>query len=384
MIIAKNKITQLFFGSFWKRIVLMLTVVLLLLLLLLGCVEEFGINNFKASPTEVELGTYYSLNWSYQDETKLAKQKLVFLKLTFAGIESEEIALERLSRQRAFIFEGPLTILLVATDNNNKEHKASITVRQKQDFHFTVTTTNLTDPRYPYLGGPLTGGGGCSPPTLSSSAKLTFTRFCGFFDADENGLIDDLVQLIPRGSAFRALSTCVAESNDFCKKEGSNYPAKAYKHPELGFANAIIFGGAIITDGEEVCIKEKDKPEYCYRKNVTRYHPVFMAIVLYWAPITNLSNFVDIQLGNLDQGLIVNLFFNEVAHLTGVSESSFDYQNVGSPAGVISGQIKEAKLAWPITFRNGGMADVLVEVKDADFEMPFLPDNQGMLSRFLR
>ena len=339
--------------------------------------EEFKILSFNADRTEAELGQAVTISWSYQGEDQLENQKLLFLKSTFTGIEEEEISLSNSRRSYSFNLEGTREIILVA-EAEEKTDQASITIYLKQDFYFRLRASNNPDPLYPYLGYPMviSNGGNCAPSSSSyiNSVDIEFTDFFAFYDEPENGIVDDLAGVLPNDSFFRALSMSVYESEDFSLREGSLYPSAVFMDPSVGNSNVILFGGKIITDGEEHTFKTKNG-EGSSRLGVDDYQQIFIAIVLRIGFTAEVVDIVDIQMGNLNQGLVTTLNYNDLGSMTSISSGFYKWKNIGTLEGSMEGNIKQAILGYPITKTDGTILNVFVNLSNIQFYMAMLPDN---------
>jgi len=339
--------------------------------------EEFKIASFGASRLKAEPGDSITLRWTYQEEDQLEHQKLKFLTLTFTGIEEEEISLGTTQREYEFSFAGPIDIMLVATAEEGGD-QAALTIQQIQDFYLHMNVSN-SDPLRPDLGygWSTSSGGGCSGAAraYSGSQHLEFTKFFAFYDDQENHVVDDVAGLLPSDKFFRALSVKPVETAHFGMEEGSAYPWNVYGNIDGGVSNTVLFGGVIVTDGEGLGYKAKEG-EGTARRGVTEYQRVFVAIVLWIDFSAQTGNVIDVQLGNLDQGLVVTAAYNLLGSSTSVGARQFSYYGVGTSSGTMKGWIKNAVLGRTITRASGDIESVFVDARAIEFNMPMLPDTK--------
>lgn len=361
---------------------------------LVGCNgEEYGIKSLVAKSESGELVTKAELDekifivWRYKDGSNPKKQSLTFFKHTFGDpIEDKKILNINDRDYEISTFEQPVTVLLEMKDKDDKTYKASITIGLEQNFNFKVDTVHASDPLYPYLGNTfmiINGGCSGSKVTIARNTQIDFTKFIAFYDYNDNGHIDGFTNLFQNmevdnatSQVFRALSYNDKEEDRFGFKQGIAYPFNVIGNPQSGYSNTIIFGTTIITDGKERCEEGEKGQLYCYSIDVTRVETIFMTII-YWIPQTSTNaqgSLIDIQLGNLTQGLIDNLKYNAWPMDTREPTTSLTWNNKGTPSGTIQGTLKGGIVVWNVTKKDGTNFRSIVGIPNAEFLVPFYPD----------
>jgi hypothetical protein len=372
------------------------------------------------------------LNWKYTPDLDgaLIKQRLEFLTVSFneSGMETKVQEISNDSRTYSFDFIGTVGIRLVAVTESG-EIAAFLQLEpdpSSVNYHMEATVHNtgylmlggdVSYPQYyPDLGYPITTtpGGGCqsSSVNIATSRTIKFTTCFAAYDGivDYNSesrtrsnydyVLNSLESLLPNDNLFRALTFDFFEkqnaSNEYHRKypttvgyfgmkQGSKYPPVLYDPygeslNQNKFTNVILFGGALVADGTTEEYKTDDGSNTT-SYNVESIQPVFIAVTLFFPDRfrgTNIQFTIsDIQIGNIKQGLISTVTYNNISNETGVNcPGAWNWQVNGTPSDFIRGYIKEAVMGSEITFMNGSMAHVFVTVTELNFRLPFYPDDR--------
>ena len=150
----------------------------------------FQANKFYAAPGEEIL-----LEWDYLAPNQLENQHLEFTYLNLAGDQTTKSkSLYNYERAHIFTFKKPVTISLVATGEDDRIHKAILTVYQV-DQHLSMDIFSIT-PFLPYLPyNPSENNGGCTNVVVyGTSGNLEFSDLVAFYDRNDNGIADDFME----------------------------------------------------------------------------------------------------------------------------------------------------------------------------------------------
>ncbi|MCC6699770.1 MAG: hypothetical protein IT365_29370 [Candidatus Hydrogenedentes bacterium] len=366
---------------------------------LLGCPDNRGsftplpklkFTDITLSQSRANTGDKIEIAWDYENADLLEQQSVQGIGLLLQGLSlTEAVRLENQERSFKFEFWGPITVVLMAEDEDTIDDDSktadsvAFDILLDEDSHLTLhyrpvnTATEVPGApaaqsySYPRLGA-----------SDFSTHQIRFSQFVGFFDrpSEANGLIDELTPFLDSDSAFRALSASVEESDAFTMKQGSGYQLISASVPSLGMSNAYVFGGAIAYDGEEIPIKAEDDPEFVGRHGgVLLFEPVFMAIPLLVGFKNQAYDIVDIQLGNLSQGFVATLTTGTLNNggdlLRGIQGTvDIDSTSDGNSVGTISGTIKGANIGFGVTTLGGDIFDSIVHIENVEWSMPFLFD----------
>ncbi len=386
------------------------------LLLLLSACNEDGVSHpshvldFKrvaASPTVANVGDVIQVDWDYKAPSSLQTQTFELIRLSLQGLVTHTQTLPRAQRSITFDFDGPVTVVITATDHAGRQIDAAFDVQLDSTYHFTMKGVQQTHPGFPRLGqrkvGDVIVGGHRGPIIDAAAFDIDFTHFFGIYEVPqldangqptiEDGFIDDippaLRTLLPRGNGFFGYSFDVhaAATPPFKFRTGSSFPIldPGYLLTPDGaqfvgvraLCDAVAFAGKIAYDG--VGVRDR-KSRLGYRKNVSSFEPIFATINLRSDDDGNL-HVADVDLGNANQGLVLSAFRGDVdtrtlgtpdAHYTGIAA----YGDVGE----LTGSVKGSRIGFGVTLANGQvLADgaipgVFADISSIDWDIPFHPD----------
>lgn len=340
---------------------------------LTGCPENQG--TFTPPPTlkfasvastaaAAEINETVVVSWEYENENLLVAQRARLISLTFFGLSATEFTeLPVNERSLNFQFAGPCMVELVCDDANGVEDTISFEVLTDEKPFMFATVRNGTN-GYPRLGA-----------TTTRSRTIFFHQFFGAFDpkSNANGRLDDIFALgLPTSTPFRGLSFSPKETENFDFRQGSAYPLLSNLDPLLGVANSVVYAGGFSYDGSVFEVKTDDGLIEG-RRLVTTFEAIFMTIVLQTfetiAPVV-----VDIQLGNVNQGMVASLTNYGMGGRSVNSVNIVPSTNLETN-GEITGSIKSAVLGMPVTDAFENIFDAFVEVQNIEFSMPFLRDD---------
>ena len=136
------------------------TVTLALLLLATGCNEEgvsrpspeLAFSLVSSSATQAEIGQSIVVDWEYTEASQLRAQTVKLIRLSMAGLVTVEDELPRTQRSTSFAFNGPVTVVITATDRRGRQIDAAFDVRLSSDYHFRLQGVVASHPGYPRLG----------------------------------------------------------------------------------------------------------------------------------------------------------------------------------------------------------------------------------------
>jgi hypothetical protein len=151
-------------------------------------------------------------------------------------------------------------------------------------------------------------------------------------------------------------------------------------------ANVVIFGGAIAYDGDVIEVKGAGQGR---QGPSMTFEPMFMAIVLRIGWYANTADIAEIQLGNLNQGLILTLFAGEepLYHIRRLGSYNFDgwtihadynvyNEIIRSYPGEFTGFIKDALVGYWITpFGSDSPIDAAARLDMVEWSMPLARDD---------
>jgi hypothetical protein len=208
-----------------------------------GTFDPFRVKQFGCTKLRAENGEGLTLTWDYGNPGLLKMQKLRFLRLHLSGFAQEMVDLDLSTRSFTFAFNGPITVEIQATTETvtdtlpfKPRFSAALTVSKLQDLFFRgVFASASNTPTYPYLGYSQNNNA-----EFINGVAVEFTQFAGFFDANNNGRVDPLIQFLPNAEAFRALSIGGNEVQSFGFREGPNFPFRLFSTPGLGRVNGLI------------------------------------------------------------------------------------------------------------------------------------------------
>jgi hypothetical protein len=359
------------------------------------------------------------------------------------GMDRAAKTLTNDERSYSFVFTGTVGIKLTAKAGTKTPVSAYLEVRTfpctekyGKTYHLEgrfayrgtlATGATMAYPMfYPDLGyyRIMSVPGGCCPRSprtriVDSFKIIEFTTCFAAYDgavkydsADRdrfgyNQIIDSLSSMLSTSDSFRAFTSDPAEHpvdgeyfrvfpvkvGYFGMHEGCSYPALESGTPAdmTGMrinANVIIYGAALVPDGalgDPYNVEDPEGEMSAFTTyDVTGVQPVFIAIPMYFPerffPRAGIQPIIlDIQTGNLKQGLICGINNDGVSKETGIdslSYSSWNWQVDGKPSDYIEGYIKAATVGSEITLFSGDTAHVFVIVGDITFKVPFYPDDK--------
>jgi hypothetical protein len=386
------------------------TVCAFLLLLTAACNED-GVSHpstaldwkrVAVSRTEASIGDSVQVSWDYVGASRLKAQSVKLIRLSLAGLVSQEQELPKTQRALTFDFDGPVTVVITATDKSNRQIDAAFDVRLDSDFRFRVGGVQETHPGYPRLGqrkfADVTVNGVTTPALDPAAFDIDFTHFFGVYEVVdaagvEDGRIDgippSLRQALPPSQDFFGRSFDVREAltPPFRFTMGSAFPVldpgfllTAEGAQFVGVrtrCDAVAFAGKVAYDGTE---RRDPKTRLTYRKNVTTFEPVFATVDLRSDGAGDL-HVADIDIGNANQGLVLSVFHGLVdgrfVGTTSVSYGGIDF--LGDP-GVLDGDIKGSRVGFGVTtasgeiLTTGGLPGVFADIASITWHVPFLPD----------
>ena len=385
--------------------------VALLLLTAAGCNEEgvfrpsvdLAFSLVSSSATEAEIGQNIEIEWQYNDASKMRAQSVKLIRLSMAGLVTQEDTLPRTQRSTSFPFDGPVTVVITATDRRGRQIDAAFDVRLSSEYHFRMTGVVASHPGFPRLGQvqqALVNTGGAPRVVLSPAPfDIEFTHFFGVYEVSDNdvedGRIDDippaLLQALPARDDFFGHSFRVEEAQRFGFRTGSSFPlldAGFLATPEgsqfLGVrtrADAIAFAGKIAYDGRS---RRDRKSGLRYRRNVFTFEPIFATIDLR-SDAAGALHVADIDLGNANMGLVLSAYHGfTTERFVGTTTVSYDGIEFLGDAGELTGEIKGSRVGFNVTTAGGdilttsfGGVDipgVYADVDTISWHLPFLPD----------
>ena len=369
--------------------------------MLLGCPDNRGtftpapdpklkFTNITLSQSRASAGEEIEITWDFENPDLLKLQTAQGISLTLQGLSpTQPVPLDISDRSFKFQFTGPLTVILMAEDEDTIDDDIltadsvafDILLDENSFFELQYRPVNPSD-QFPSLPS----AESFKFPRLGaddfSTHLLRFSQFVGFFDrpSSANGVVDQLEPFLSKELTFRALSRSVQENEDFDMEQGSGYQALSPSAPSLGASNAYVFGGAIAYDGEDIPIKAEDDPDLTGRHGaVLSFEPIFMSVVLLVGFQNQTYDIVDIQLGNLSQGFVATLTTGTLNNggdlFRGIQGSVLiDSTSDGDSIGTISGSIKGAHVGFGVTTSSNAIFDSIIQIVSADWSMPFLFD----------
>ncbi len=204
------------------------------LLLLTAACNEDGVQHpspildwkrVGVTPTAASAGDTVTVDWDYKNATKLKRQSFKLIRLSLAGLTTEEQALPRAQRAISFPFDGPVTVVITATDTANRQIDAAFDVKLDSDNHFRMGGVTQTHPGFPRLGqrkvGDIIINGVHHANVDPTPFDIEFTHFFGIYEVPdangaEDGHIDDipaeLLQALPPTREFFGRSFDVREN----------------------------------------------------------------------------------------------------------------------------------------------------------------------------
>jgi hypothetical protein len=393
------------------------TVALALLLGAAGCNEEgvfrpspvLGFSLVSSSATEAEIGQTIVVEWEYSEPSQLRAQSVKLIRLSMAGLVTEEDALPRTQRSTSFPFDGPVTVVVTATDRRGRQIDAAFDVRLSSQYHFRMQGVVASHPGYPRLGQQqVTVDRTVRPARVVLSAApfdIEFTHFFGVYEVPandaagqptvEDGRIDDvpaaLRQALPRDNEFFGHSFDVNESRAFGFRMGSAFPVL-----DAGFlgtlegsqflgvrtrCDVVAFAGKIAYDGRS---RRDRKSGLRYRRNVFTFEPIFATIDLRSDAAGEL-HVADIDLGNANMGLVLSAYHGfTTERFVGTTSVSYDGVAFYGDTGELSGEIKASRIGFNVTTSSGdilttsfGGVDVpgvYADIETISWRLPFFPD----------
>ena len=349
-----------------------------------GCPSGLKLNNVSVSASEVAPGEVVSIEWAYDNAGELRRQTIQPFFLSAIGILPGQLQeLETGAREFSFQFTAPVTVALIAENQNGPTDGIALDFQLKEDFALKATVRALTDREYPRLGY----------PTGATSYEINFSQFVAFFDPpkDANGVIDEFSPIIGNDFFFRAFTSNPQEVfnaelglGQFNALQGAAYPFVVPSQPDLSpQANAMIFGGAIGYEGEVFPVKAPEGEFFGRRGRGFVFEPIFMtmAFLINFEKNPPQVEITEVTVGNLSQGLIAPVVFGDLifsptnSRFVDVDGATVDFSTDGTQTDVISGFIKAAQMGIPITTTGGDIFDTFAALENITWRMPFLFDN---------
>jgi hypothetical protein len=393
------------------------TVTLALLLLAAGCNEEgvfrpspvLGFSLVSSSATEAEIGQSIVVDWEYTEASQLRAQTVKLIRLSMAGLVTVEDELPRTQRSTSFAFNGPVTVVITATDRRGRQIDAAFDVRLSSDYHFRMQGVVASHPGYPRLGQQqLMVDRTVRPPRVVLSPApfdIEFTHFFGVYEVPandangqptvEDGRIDDvpaaLRQALPARDDFFGHSFGVEEAQRFGVRFGSAFPlldAGFLATPEgaqfLGVrtrADVIAFAGKVAYDGRS---RRDRKSGLRYRRNVFTFEPIFATIDLR-SDAAGLLHVADVDLGNGNMGLVLSAYHGfTTGRFVGTTSVSYDGVEFYGDSGELTGEIKGSRIGFNVTTAAGAILTtsfggvdvpgVYADIDTISWHLPLLPD----------
>lgn len=329
-----------------------------------------------------------TIGWAYDNEDLLSAQTMTRYNLVIRGLQFDEVDLNISDRGVTFPFTVPLTVQLTAYEEKDIADIVAFDIRADESYYFTaeISCPYGSDPNYPRLGW----------NNRDRANRIQFSQFVAFFDPpeNENGAIDELVTaLLPSDTVFRALTSDVYEHccdefgmGYFPSKQGSAYPCTDPWCLYQTRSNVIIFGGAIAYDGEIIDVKGAGQGR---RGTGMTFEPIFMAITLRIGWLAEVEDITEVQLGNLNQGLILPLFAGQEPWYCTRDILEYDCsdwqisgdivggQIYNSGPGYIRGFIKSGLVGLPITplTYGGNVIDACAVLETVEWDMPLARDD---------
>jgi hypothetical protein len=344
--------------------------------------RSVSVNRYQAPVSEV-----IEISWEYEDEDLLVSQTMNRYHLVLRGLESDETDIDPSHRRITFPFTMPVTVVLNAYDDLGLADSVAFDVNTEENYYFRADLKSPSDcdPTYPRLGY----------ENAERTKHMVFSQFVAFFDPPEveNGVADELVSgFLQTNSFFRAFTSSPFEQccddfgfGYFKFDQGSAYPCTDPWCLDQTYANVIIFGGAIAYDGDIIEVKGMGEGR---QGAEMLFEPVFMAIALRIGWISEVVDVAEIQVGNLNQGLILPLIAGEEPwyHTRYINTYDFSQWTIqgdivggqiqNSGPGEIQGFIKNGLLGWPITLNySGETLDACVQIQNVEFSMPLARDD---------
>jgi hypothetical protein len=344
--------------------------------------RSVNVNRYQSAVSEV-----IEISWEYENEDLLTAQKMNRYHLVLRGLEGDETDIDPSHRSLTFPFTMPVTVVLNAYDDEGLADAVAFDVNADENYYFQVDLVSPSecDPTYPRLGY----------DNAERTKRMTFSQFVAFFDPPEaeNAVVDQLVSgFLPTSSFFRAFSSSPFEQccddfgfGYFKFDQGSAYPCTDPWCQGQTYANVIIFGGAIAYDGDIIDVKGMGEGR---QGAEMLFEPVFMAIALRIGWLSEIVDVAEIQVGNLNQGLILPLIAGEEPWYHTRYLNTYDFSNwniqgdiqggqiYNSGPGEIQGFVKDGLVGWPITLNySGELMDACVRIENAEFSMPLARDD---------
>lgn len=394
-----------------------LATVSLALLLAAGCNEEgvfrpspeLAFSLVSSSDTEADIGETIVVDWEYADASQLRAQSVKLIRLSMAGLVTEEDALPRAQRSTSFPFDGPVTVVITATDRRGRQIDAAFDVRLSSQYHFRMQGVVASHPGYPRLGQTQVAVDRTvrpPRPVLSPAPfDIEFTHFFGVYEVPSNdaagqptvedGRIDDvppaLRQALPARDDFFGHSFRVEEAQRFGVRFGSAFPlldagflATTEGAQFLGVrtqADVVAFAGKIAYDGRS---RRDRKSGLRYRRNVVTFEPIFATIDLR-SDAAGRLHVADIDLGNANMGLVLSAYRGfTTERFVGTAGVSYDGVEFYGDSGELTGEIKGSRIGFNVTTASGDILTTSFEGVDVpgvyagidtiSWHLPFFPD----------
>jgi hypothetical protein len=143
----------------------------------------------------------------------------------------------------------------------------------------------------------------------------------------------------------------------------------------------MIYGGAIVLNGEELPYKADDGDGIARRSvfpDKLGFDPVFMVVPLFYTRGNPNPIPTDIQLGNLNQKIVTTATANQALLTTGDlgSDHLHTIVNEGQDFATIQGGLKGAQTVLTISPLTGDVFDSVVNINTASWNMVFRPDDR--------
>ncbi len=334
------------------------------------------LESMTASQTRAAPGDPLSLTWSYTTDDVVAVQELCFLYMYFDGLGERCVELDADQREYGWVHEDAVTMLLKAENEDGDTVNGALEVHDLEDSYMRATVA-VSHYGLPYLG---------------SQADIEFSQFVGIYDDDGDARIDGLLPLMGRNNYefFRATTDPAnlyqAADGTFTAYQGPWFPFAFPLYPSQGYSNLVVYGGAIaITGGTEGTYKAADGTEGTfYTAPELYFDPIFVQLTYQYGPETKNMTATDIQVGNLNQGLVLGITSTTQLGSFGTPHNA-EVVHTAEGQVRVEGSLKHASVGHSIVPNSSNIAvNVSVELDTVEWSMPLHDDHEVGQERFFQ
>ena len=360
---------------------------------------DVGLTITDVSNGTPEIGETVSISWNFDNPDLLKVQGIRLVSLLIDGNLStqyqgclsfypsiaQESCLPLEQRAVSLNFNGPLTVIIDAEDENGRVSSSAIKL-QLANMSFKTTQLDFTNPGYPRFTG-----------RIAELSNYGFDKAFGIYanysqSSDENGKIEDLLQypVFEPDQAFFGLSWRPDENIQFGYRSGSSFPMLDVSFLDTlnigeriwnsNHADMIIYAGTIALDGQVSSLKTSGGDAKIYTMDASSdIEPFFIQIDVRTTdqdPTT--LHISDIHVGNPTQGLVLSSYHGHLnptnaTNLTG--EGTINYAQAENVL-LSNGDIKGATVGFNVTTINNDILGIVRAGLSVQWSnIPLYPDD---------